>query len=232
MKIIGIVGRAYHNKDNQNIIQLNDTLRQALAIYKDIIPILILPTNLETYTNIKMGQDKIDNIDKEKLNYILSKCDGFIIPGGSSWYNFDEYIIKYATANKKPLLAICAGFQCLCSMYALDRDKFDMTKRFSNNSHYSSPNQYLHQNIIIKNTLLSKILDQEVIQVNSLHHDYIDFPLKDLKVSALSEDNIIEAVELPSHPFLLGLQWHPEYLLDENSNKIFEYFINTVKKPQ
>lgn len=225
MKLIGIVGRTYYNKDEQKIIQLNDFLRKSLADYQDIVPIILTPTEQIDYLDITPGTDRVD---KEKLDYILNKCDAFIVPGGSYFHKFDEYIIEYAIKTNKPLLAICAGFQILCSMYALNRDKFDMTKRLPNDRHYGEKSKYIHKNIIIKDTLLSKIINKNVIDVNSLHHDYIDFKMKKLKISSISEDNIIEAVELPDHPFLIGIEWHPEYLNDENSKKIFDYFVKSI----
>ena len=43
-------------------------------------------------------------------------------------------------------------------------------------------------------------------------------------------DNIIEAIENPNCDFNIGVQWHPEYLDDLNSKKIFDCFIETIKK--
>ncbi len=228
MKLIGIVGRAYYNLDNQKIIQINEAIRRVIAPFSDVVSILLLPTSLENYVDIKMGKDNLIDVDKQKLDFVLEKCAGFIVPGGSSWYLFDEYIIQYAITHKKPLLAICAGFQALCGMNAIQRTKFDMTKKLESDSHYGLSDQYWHKNYILKNTLLSNILSSSCILVNSLHHDYVDFGMRNLKISALSEDGIIEAVELQKHPFLLGIQWHPEYLNDESSKKIFAYFIKKV----
>lgn len=225
MKLIGIVGRVYYNKDNQEIIQLNDYIRRVLSSYDNIVPVMLLPTDNNSYVDINMGND---SVDKEKLNYILDKCDGFIVPGGTYWYNFDEYIIEYAKRNKKPILGICAGFQAMCSMFSKDRTKFDMTKRFESNNHYGKQDEYIHENIIIDNTLLKEIIGKDKIMVNSLHHDYIEFPMNELVISSISSDNIIEAVELPYHPFFVAVQWHPEYLLDNNNKKIFDYFISKV----
>lgn len=232
MKLIGIVGRVYYNRDNQEIIQLNDALRRVLVNYNDVVSVLLLPTNDINYFEVGMGNDRINKEDKKKLDYTLSKCDAFIVPGGTYCYKFDEYVIKYAIANKKPLLAICAGFQCLCSMFALDRDKFDMTNRFLDNKHYGEPDKYVHEISIMKDTYLMKMLNRDKIMINSIHHDYIDFPMKELKVSAVSDDNVIEAVEYPEHPFLVGVQWHPEYLVDDNSKIIFDTFIDNIKKLQ
>lgn len=115
-------------------------------------------------------------------------------------------------------------------MYAVNREKQDMTKDFENDNHYGPGDKYIHKNKIISNTLLFKILNEKEIAVNSVHHSYIDIKLSKLVISAVSDDNIIEAVELPNHPFLVGLQWHPEYLMDHNSKKILDYFIKTIKK--
>lgn len=227
MKLIGIVGRVYFNRDNQEIIQLNDYIRRVLSNYKDIVSIILLPTNNENYIDMGMGND---NIDKEKLDYILDKCDGFIVPGGTYWYNFDEYVVEYAIKSKKPILGICAGFQAMCSMFSINRNKFDMTKRLDNDNHYGKSDKYIHETIIVDNTLLKEIIGEDRIMVNSIHHDYVDFLMNDLVVSSISSDNVIEAVELPNHPFFIGIQWHPEYLFDDNSKKIFDYFIDKVLK--
>ena len=78
-----------------------------------------------------------------------------------------------------------------------------------------------------------KILNKTKIYVNSLHYNYIDINNKfnNLKIAAVSEDNIIEAVEFPGKKFIVGLEWHPEYLLDSNSKKIFQSFISSIKEP-
>ena len=51
-----------------------------------------------------------------------------------------------------------------------------------------------------------------------------------LVVSAYSSDNIIEAVEIPNLNFVLGIQWHPEYIMDDASIKIFDSFVDSMKK--
>lgn len=230
MKIVGIVGRSYFNKDNQNIIQINDYIRRVISKYDDITTIALLPTNDICYTDINMGSDIIDDIDKKKLDYILDMCDGFIIPGGTYYYKFDEYIIEYARKNNKPLLAICLGFQAICSMYCPNRTKTDMTKKLPNNNHHGNAKKYIHNININKDSKLYEIIKKDNIPVNSIHHDYIDFIPDGLTVSAYSEDGIIEAVEDKNLKFFIGLEWHPEYLLDEYSNKIFNYFIKSIKE--
>jgi putative glutamine amidotransferase len=59
---------------------------------------------------------------------------------------------------------------------------------------------------------LANILGSNSSQVNSLHHQAIDRLALDLVATAHAPDGIIEAVELPDHPFGLAVQWHPEWL--------------------
>lgn len=228
MKLIGIVGRAYYNRDMQKIFQVNENIREMLSGYYDVVSILLLPTNYKKYVDMEMGDDIIDEFDKGKLDYVLDKCDGFVVPGGTYWYWFDEYVIEYAIRKKKPLLGICLGFQAMCCMDAVKREKFDMTSKLVSFDHYGDGDKYVHKNIVLDNTLLMSILETRYIMVNSLHYDYVDFPMKELVVSSFSEDGVIEAVELNNHPFFLGVQWHPEYLRDEVSKKIFDKFVEVV----
>lgn len=225
MKIIGIVGRAYYNKDNQEIIQTHEEIRKTLTQYDDVVCITLLPTENKDYVKIVPGEDIVD----KKIDYILDKCDGFILPGGTYYYNFDEYVINYAIKNDKPLLSICLGFQSLCSMHAKKRDKFEMNKLVNDINHLGKKDEYKHKILIKDNTLLKKIINKDEIMVNSIHHDIVDFEMKDLIISAISDDNIIEAVEYPNRKYIIGLQWHPEYLKDNNSKLIFDKFIDCMK---
>ena len=69
------------------------------------------------------------------------------------------------------------------------------------------------------------------MEVNSYHHQAIKDLASELKVMAVSEDGLIEAVESPVRNFLWAVQWHPEfsYKRDENSRKIFRMFVENCK---
>lgn len=230
MRIIGVVGRVYYNKDMQHVMQINEAVRRVLAKYEDVVVIGLLPMDKKDYLKIKMGEDLIDEEQRRKLEFILEKCDAFVVPGGTYWYNFDEYVIGHAIKYNKPLLGICAGFQALCSMFATNRNRFDMTKRFLDEKHYGKSNGYKHKNYLLENSKLKEIIEKDCFWVNSIHHDYVDFDMKDgLRVSCYSEDGVIEGVELVDKNFIVGIQWHPEYLWDEDSGKIFDRFIKCIK---
>ncbi len=226
MHVIGIVGRAYFNRENQDIYQTRDEVRRYLGNREDVLCITLLPTDNRRLTDLDPGEDRVDS----KIDYILDMCDAFVVPGGTYAYNFDEYVINYAIRNDKPLLAICLGFQVLCSMFATNRHKFDMSERKDLENHLGKGTEYKHEVSIKNNTKLYSILMDDRIPVNSVHHDVIDFEMDKLEVNALADDGVIEGVEYPDKKFIMGVQWHPEYIYDENSQKILNSFIDSINK--
>lgn len=152
------------------------------------------------------------------ISYYLDICDGFIVPGGITWNEADIEIIKYVFKVNKPLLGICAGMQALANI-----DTFiDNTIKVDN---HNVPNEeYVHE-ISINDGILKNILNKDKIKVNS-RHNYMIEPKSYFKIDAVSNDGVIEAISFPEFKFIVGLEWHPEDMDDENQNKIFKYFIS------
>ncbi len=66
--------------------------------------------------------------------------------------------------------------------------------------------------------------------VNSLHHQGIRSLAPGLKAAAFAPDGLVEAVELPGHPFGLAVQWHPEWLTEhEAARRLFRAFIEAAR---
>jgi putative glutamine amidotransferase len=61
-------------------------------------------------------------------------------------------------------------------------------------------------------TLLASTLGTEVIVTNALHHQAVKDLGRGIVASAWAEDGVIEAIEMPSHSFVVGVQSHPEAL--------------------
>ncbi len=226
MHVIGIVGRCYYNKDGQKIVQTHDSVRRFLCSRDDVVCITLLPQEDIDYLSIDKGTDSVSS----KVDYLLELCDAFVVPGGTYQYQFDEYVLKYAISHDKPLLAICLGFQALCSMFAKERNQFDMSVRLDLEHHLGKGNEYKHDVMIQEHTKLMNIIGEKKIRVNSVHHDIVNFDMDTLVINAFSDDGIIEGVEYPNKKFILGVQWHPEYLVDDNSKKILNQFIQSIKK--
>ncbi|AZR27601.1 gamma-glutamyl-gamma-aminobutyrate hydrolase family protein [Xanthomonas vasicola pv. arecae] len=90
--------------------------------------------------------------------------------------------------------------------------------------------QYLpsHGIRIISDGLLSEILKDEknVLQVNSLHNQGASEPAPGVRVEAIADDGVVEAISYRSSTFQLGVQWHPEWHVKQDpvSQKIFQFF--------
>ena len=85
-----------------------------------------------------------------------------------------------------------------------------------------------HKVTVCPETKLSAILGCESFTVNSLHHQAVDTPAPVLTVAARAEDGIIEAVEHPLHPFCIGVQWHPEWSVEEGDDSFLVFFTDLM----
>ena len=90
----------------------------------------------------------------------------------------------------------------------------------------------VHTVTVRRGTLLSRILGQDTVLVNSQHHQAVDRVAPGFTLAALSEDGIVEAIEKPDARFCLGVQWHPEWLSDADPamQGLFDAFVNACSK--
>ena len=220
------MGRLYSGESN--IICVEEV---RLAVTKiEGIPILILPVDKEDLSCKNLYSEE----EIKDLESVLSLCDGFILPGGDTWYRLDEVVIDYAIRRDKPLLAICLGMQALSKMLSGEkRIGYDNTiKNDTLINHLEPNNNYVHSVIIDKNSKLYSIIGDEEITVNSRHSYHVP-ELDNTLVSARSSDGLIEGVELKDKKFIIGVQWHPESNLeDEHSKKLFKAFFDNFKYSQ
>jgi putative glutamine amidotransferase len=89
-----------------------------------------------------------------------------------------------------------------------------------------------HKVSIRPGTRLDEIMgNKPVVQVNSLHHQAIIDPGR-AEVSAMSEEKIIEAIELPESRFAVGVQWHPELqaVFSRRQQELFNGFVRACKR--
>jgi putative glutamine amidotransferase len=56
--------------------------------------------------------------------------------------------------------------------------------------------------------------------VNSLHHQGVERVAETLKATAYAPDGLVEALEVPDHPFGLAVQWHPEWLQEHEAMRL------------
>jgi putative glutamine amidotransferase len=120
-------------------------------------------------------------------------------------------VIDDALARGLPLLGICRGAQLLnvCRGGTLFQELRSRRKRTSNRWTIF-PLKTLR---VEPGSGLAARMGVLETRINSLHNQGIDRLGRGLKVSGRDLDDIVQAVEDPERPFLVGVQWHPEFLL-------------------
>lgn len=231
--IIGVIGRPDMASDDDKVICMWEGTRRAI-VKKQGIPFMILPTQDVEYESIRpKDTPRLTEEEKDDLKRLVDMCDGLLIPGGYKWYEFDEFIYNYALEKNIPILGICAGMQMMCRIDCNKNNICEDTTVRNNTliDHHQRGQKYVHNVNIIEDTLLSKIINKAEIKVNSKHNYHVE-NIVNLKISAYSEDGLIEAVEYDDRDFVVGVQWHPETMLDydDNANKIFDEFMKRCRK--
>ena len=84
---------------------------------------------------------------------------------------------------------------------------------------------------VVPQTLMRRIAGKATIEVNSSHHQSVKKLARPLVTSAVAPDGVIEAIESCSHPFYLGVQWHPEclYASDPIQKRLFQALTKAAK---
>ena len=72
----------------------------------------------------------------------------------------------------------------------------------------------MHRVRLDPDSRLAQLIDETSIDVNSLHHQAVKSAAPELRVTAKSDDGVIEAMESPDRRFLIAVQWHPEEIDD------------------
>ena len=225
--VIGIVTRPQHGEIVLRIDAVTNMMRRAV-LKNGGIPIGILPSQDLNYIDLKReDMPKLTDDEKEIIVKEISMCDGIILQGGNRWYEYDEFIVNYIIEHDIPALMICMSMQLLNSVDFLNNDMSYILEEVGG---HRSEDDYVHEVNIKEDSILYKILGKNKINVNSLHRYAIKDTLN-YDVIASSTDGIPEAISVPNKKFILGLQWHPEKMIDfdDDANKIIKYFIDITK---
>ena len=179
-------------------------------------------------------------LDEADLAFILTRVDGLLLPGGGdidpAHYGgaaagplegidrerdrTETLVCQLAVDRALPFLAICRGLQMLNVTLggSLVEDIATMIPgALEHDLPNNQPRNHLaHSVAVLPDSNLCRHLGSELCWVNSVHHQAIRAVAPGLKVTAWSQDGVIEAAELPDHPFAIGVQWHPENLVNDD----------------
>ena len=204
---------------------------------------------IESLARAGAGMRWVELNDPEQAVQDALTCDGLLLPGGGDmdpkFYGqaripacgepnllrdaAEPLLLRAFLAADKPVLGICRGIQVMNAV--LGGDLYQDIKPFEHlphNGHWAK----VHTVTIRRGTLLSRILGQDTVLVNSQHHQAVDRVAPGFTLAALSEDGIVEAIEKPDARFCLGVQWHPEWLSDADPamQGLFDAFVNACSK--
>lgn len=190
----------------------------------------------------------------EDCSALTDTLDGFIFTGGPDVHPFyfgeetlegcgncsfirdhsELLLFSHILKTKKPVLAICRGIQLINIAMGGDiYQDLSRTERHLKIAHRQpfSSSFPSHHVSAVPDTLLASVIGTQAIEVNSAHHQAVRRIAPGLQSCAFSPDGIIEAVEAPGYPFLLGVQWHPELLFHshEHARRLFNTFVNSCR---
>lgn len=141
--------------------------------------------------------------------------------------NFEMTLLKGALERNKPILGICGGEQVLNVVLggSLIQHIPDEIAEAHEHLQAHDPHEVDHLVHVKEESLLHKITGKLEFMVNTSHHQAVKKIGKDMIVSAIAPDGVVEAIEYTQHPFCLGLQWHPEFLCSQEDEKIIQAFV-------
>ncbi|WP_245410945.1 gamma-glutamyl-gamma-aminobutyrate hydrolase family protein [Microvirga flavescens] len=180
---------------------------------------------------------------------VVDEFDGFVSVGGrirfpEAWYlagheshyprserlDVEMALMQGFLDRDKPVLGICNGMQMLASLHGA-RMVHEVKKLGAHILEHDN-REVTHKVSIEPGTLLSRIVGAQQFEVNSRHREAIAEVSSGAIAAARAEDGIIEAIEIPSRRFALGLQWHQEAFVtqdDHPGNGIFAAFVEAAK---
>jgi putative glutamine amidotransferase len=177
-----------------------------------------------------------NGLSEAAVDQLLPRLDGVLFTGGgdieTSYYqeqthpkvegveqnrdHLEIILLKRVVQESKPFLGICRGIQLINvglggTLYA---DIADQVAGSAKHDYYPGwkRDHLAHPVTVDEDSLLAGILGGGEFQVNSLHHQAVRELAPSLVATASAPDGIVEALELPDHPFGLAVQWHPEWL--------------------
>ena len=181
---------------------------------------------------------------------VIALCDGLVVTGGAfdippetygsrvhrmlgplkrERTQYEQRLLRAALQVNKPVLGVCGGMQLLAveAGGTLWQDIRDELPQAFDHEQKLDPREPGHPVSIVEGTVLEAIVARRELAVNSTHHQAVRDPGR-ARVSALSPDGIIEAIEL-SDCFALGVQWHPELLEAPEHFAIYQALVRAAR---
>jgi len=143
-------------------------------------------------------------------------------------------LIQASASDGKPFLGICRGIQVLNvalggTLYTHIPDQLlgALDHAYPGNKR----TVLVHGVELEEGTRIADVMGEPILKVNSLHHQGLKDVAPSLRVTGHAPDGLVESVELPDHPFGIAVQWHPEWLTDqEPTRNLFRKFVEVAER--
>jgi len=180
--------------------------------------------------------------DEDTLRALYDRLDGLLLPGGldvdPATYGearrpdcgrldpardrVELQFARWAIAEGKPLFGLCRGLQII--NVALGGTLYqDIASQLSGAIKHDyfptagySRDHLAHEVAVSADSRLRGVVGAAPLRVNSMHHQAVKDLAPGLVPTAVAPDGVVEAVENLDQPFLLGVQWHPESLVERD----------------
>ncbi|WP_455581151.1 gamma-glutamyl-gamma-aminobutyrate hydrolase family protein [Dysosmobacter sp.] len=191
--------------------------------------------------------------EEADIRQLYGLCDGLLFTGGHdvdpALYGaaplpecgppcrrrdaLEASLFRLALEAGTPVLGICRGLQLINALLGGTLYQDLPTQRPGSVSHVMRPpyDRVIHPVALEAGGTLHRLTGQAALGVNSYHHQGIRTLAPALRADACAPDGLIEAVTCPEHPFLLAVQWHPEFSFrrDGASQAIFRAFVQSCQ---
>ncbi len=229
--LIGINCDVTVHEDGTLLFQLR--VPYAKAIWKaGGRPILVPPVGRSNPSGSIEGLDGLlmaggDDLDPERYGKVRRHPEE--VPLHPMREAFDLGLMEKALESEIPLLAICLGIQEMAVAAGGKIIQYIPDEITDPLGHRADQNEIaFHEIVVADDSILHTILGPEA-PVNSTHRQAVAMPGAGQRVTARAPDGVIEAMEIAGRPFAVGIQWHPELMLDDRKQvEIFRRFVQAA----
>lgn len=189
--------------------------------------------------------------DDDKLAAAIDVVKGVVLPGGADvdphlygeqplpglgnvdpdWDALDVTAARIALKRNIPVLGICRGMQVLnvAAGGTLWQDIPSQVEGALQHVQKAPRWAASHHITVDEDSIVGRLLGTR-LRVNSFHHQGVKQVAPGFAVTAKADDGIVEAIESEQHPFALGVQWHPEVMLESSpeQRKLFVAFVQAA----
>ena len=216
--MIGLTLRVQAGQDSLPKVALNRTYFAALrSAGAEVLPIPALSdVSADTYYEMVDGLLIPGGPDVEPARYHEAQRADANVHVNHDLDEMEFALLERALADGMPVLAICRGIQVLNVACGGTLWQDLHVQGATQRPHDCEPRDSLvHDMEIEPDSVLAQTIGATRVAVNSLHHQAIRDLGGSLRAVGVTDDKLIEAVEMPDRRFVVGIQCHPEELVNK-----------------